>query len=79
MLYFYSGGQYEGMWLSNKKHGPGKFTLQNGQTIEGIFHEDKLMSQVGGSRSLEERPQTPLGYLIGEYTQDIDILVQKLW
>ena len=73
-----SGGQYTGTWLSNMKHGEGRFILPNGQAIEGLFKNDKFVNQ-GGVNTMERlglksqgmsvvttRPQTPLGSLIGE-------------
>lgn len=65
---FYSGGHFEGVWVANKKNGRGQYTLPNGRVIEGMYRDDKLVSQVGGNgHGSNDRPSTPLGNAIGEY------------
>lgn len=55
-----SGGQFEGVWIDNKKNGKGKYTSPNGEVIEGVYQDDKLVTAV-------TRPDTPLGSVIGKY------------
>ena len=54
-----SGGQFEGVWI-DKKNGRGKYTSPNGEVIEGVYQDDKLVTAVA-------RPDTPLGSAIGKY------------
>lgn len=72
-LYIFSGGYYEGQWANNKKQGQGKYTLPNGDVIEGIFHDDKFISQQKDSGF---RPQTPLGSVIGDIDNEKNITEQ---
>ena len=55
-----SGGQFEGVWIDNKKNGKGKYTSPNGEVIEGVYQDDKLVTAVA-------RPDTPLGSAIGKH------------
>ena len=55
-----SGGQFEGVWIDNKKNGKGKYTSPNGEVIEGVYQDDKLVTAV-------TRPDTPLGSAIGKH------------
>ncbi len=73
--HIHSGAVYSGEWRANKKHGRGKFTLQNGQVFEGRFEEDRKVGGTLSSGTEEEalgRPATPLGSLIGEHASSPD-------
>lgn len=37
---------YEGMWVNDKKHGPGELTLANGDTFKGNWVNDELHGEV---------------------------------
>ena len=34
-MWFANGDHYEGAWLNNRRHGPGKYTLAAGDTFVG--------------------------------------------
>eukprot|EP00798_Chlamydomonas_sp_ICE-L_P022097 gene22097-29154_t len=41
VLFYATGARYEGMWLADKKEGPGCFVFENGENWLGSFQDDR--------------------------------------
>ncbi len=69
LITFISGGCYKGTWSLNMKHGEGQYVLPNGQVTEGVYKEDRRVTNDIGRMATSvvntTRPITPLGSLIG--------------